>query len=365
MGLTIAQAVKKLLQKEPFYGLFLISLDKGFDDSKTETACVFRDGINTRICINQVYWNTLTDLQRIAILQHEVGHILLGHLWMQHDFEDHDHFNIAADCNVNSYIDDMPSDSCTPKVFNVPPMMGTKWYYEHIPKTFKFSVHNHNWESFNCSDAERILVQNQVDTIAKDVAEEVRKNCGNIPGCFKEYIDSLFAKRKPVFNWKSYFRRVVGNSIKSYIKSTRYRPSFRFKNQPGNVLKFKPKILVAIDTSGSVSKKELVEFFSELEHLHKSGVSIDVVEFDTRIQNKFVYKGKDAKIEIHGRGGTDAKEVFNYYIENRCYSTLVIFTDGYLGLNLPIAHNVVWVISSNGNHQNYPGIAIHIPANNT
>ena len=51
MALTIPQAVKKLLIREPFYGLFLLSIDKYFDDS-IETACVRRKGINTELAIN-------------------------------------------------------------------------------------------------------------------------------------------------------------------------------------------------------------------------------------------------------------------------------------------------------------------------
>lgn len=49
--MTIPQAVKKLLIREPFYGLFLLSIDKYFDDS-IETACVRRKGINTELAIN-------------------------------------------------------------------------------------------------------------------------------------------------------------------------------------------------------------------------------------------------------------------------------------------------------------------------
>ena len=35
---------------------------------------------------------------------------------------------------------------------------------------------------------------------------------------------------------------------------------------------------------------KLEDFFTEVDHLYKSGVHIDVIEFDTQIQNKFVYK---------------------------------------------------------------------------
>ena len=54
MAMTIAQAVRALMIKEPFYGLFLMGLNKYFDDT-IETACVRRSGINVEIAINKQY----------------------------------------------------------------------------------------------------------------------------------------------------------------------------------------------------------------------------------------------------------------------------------------------------------------------
>lgn len=362
MALTIPKAVRKLLIAEPFYGLFLLSLDKKFDNS-IPTACVRRKGINIELLINEKYWNSLSDECEISVLKHELGHILHKHFEMRESFPNAKHFNISADCQVNSFINEMPPDWCTADKYNLPPMLGTKFYYENIPEEKDDDAKDHDWSTFeNMSEAEKKLVSNQVDHIAKQSAEQVQKIHGSIPGEFVDYIDSLFKKKPAVFNWKNYFRRVVGNSIRSFIKSTRYRPSKRFKGQPGNVLKFKPKVLVAVDTSGSVSNNELTEFFSEIEHLYKSGVCVDVIEFDTRIQNKFEYKGAKQEIKIAGRGGTDAAEAVDYYAQHREYSTLVIFTDGYLDLgHLTRVQNMIWVITSDGCHQEYPGITIYIP----
>ena len=367
MPLTIAQAIKRLLIKDPFYGLFLTQVDRRFDDS-IPTACVGKKGIGIELLINEKFWNSLSDKAEIAVLCHEVNHILHDHLTMQANFPNKQHFNVASDVHINSFIEDLPPDCLTADKYNLPPMLGTKYYYENIPEEADNdqTLDVHDWKDFqNASDVEKKLIKNQIDHMAKQSAEQVYKTCGSIPGQFKDYIDGLFKQREAVFNWKSYFRRVVGNSIKSYIKSTRYRPSFRFKGQPGNILKFKPKVLVAIDTSGSVSNEELQEFFGEVQHLYKSGVCVDIVEFDTQIQSKFEYKGIKTEIPISGRGGTDVTSTVDYYIKHREYSTLVLFTDCYLTVNhLPMAQNMIWIITSNGYHQDYPGISIYIPKQN-
>lgn len=52
--MTIAQAIRKLLIKEPFYGLFLLGINKYFDESAV-TACVRRKGINIELAISKTY----------------------------------------------------------------------------------------------------------------------------------------------------------------------------------------------------------------------------------------------------------------------------------------------------------------------
>ena len=314
--------------------------------------------------INKEYWDGLDDTTAVNVLYHEISHIIFKHLWMQQDFQDKEKFNIAADCTVNQYINGVPNSWYLPKDFGFKNGEGTKWYYENIPDNpnEKIIIDGHDWEDFkNLSEAEKQLINNQIDYQSKTAAEQVLKTHGHIPGQLQEYINSLFQLKEAVFNWKAYFRRVVGNSIKSYLKPTRYKPSFRFKEQQGITLKFKPTVLVAVDTSGSISNDELVEFFSEIEHIYRSGIRIEIVEFDTQIQNKFIYKGQKTDIKIVGRGGTDMSDVYNYYIANHNYSTLVVFTDGYLDVNFPKHRNMIWVISSNGIKQSYPGLAIYIP----
>lgn len=52
MTTPIETIVKKLLIKDPFYGLFLLGMNRHFGN-KCSTACVYRDGINISMCINE------------------------------------------------------------------------------------------------------------------------------------------------------------------------------------------------------------------------------------------------------------------------------------------------------------------------
>jgi predicted metal-dependent peptidase len=119
-------------------------------------------------------------------------------------------------------------------------------------------------------------------------------------------------------------------SSKIYTKKTRRKLNKRFEENPA--LKIKPKkyTLVGVDTSGSVSDSDIAEFFSEIYHMHKTGINIDVAECDAAIHKVWEYKGKPPEF-VRGRGGTDMNPIIEYFNKNRQYSNLVILTDGYIG----------------------------------
>jgi hypothetical protein len=52
--MDISTACKRLLIKDPFYGIFLLGLNKYYSE-KCPTACVVRNGINTELCINKKF----------------------------------------------------------------------------------------------------------------------------------------------------------------------------------------------------------------------------------------------------------------------------------------------------------------------
>ena len=380
--MDLDRAVKTLLIREPFYGLFLLNLNRYYGD-KCDTACVCRNGINTELCINKKFWDTLSDDEQLAILRHELGHILFKHITSSEYFGDHDKFNIAADCEVNSYIPILQKDPyCYPARWNLENNKGTKFYYENLPdepdqpndgsegnngdssNSYDPNDSHASWKDFqDLSDTEKQLIENQIDYQAKNTAETCQKLIGSIPGELKEYLDSLFKIKPQVFNWKAYFRRVIGNLIISELYLTRMRPSRRFPDSRGVRFKRKPHVLVGVDTSGSGSNEELEDFFSEIYYLWKSGVKVTIAQMDTKIEHIEEYNGKFNK-EIYGRGGTEFTDLINYYNERKKdFSTLVIFTDGYVSLNLPPFRNGVWVITKNGQHQDYPGTTIYIPNN--
>ncbi len=68
----LARTSKDLMLKEPFYGLFLIMLNKQWSDV-VPTAGVGRKGIAYNLYINEKFWASLNDKQRRGLLKHELN----------------------------------------------------------------------------------------------------------------------------------------------------------------------------------------------------------------------------------------------------------------------------------------------------
>lgn len=383
--MQLNKALKELLIVSPFYGLFLLNLQKKIvdNDHPVKTAAVGPNGLNFTLYVNNTFWNTLSDKEQLSVLSHEVLHLCFFHVTNLFKADNHYNMNIACDAEVNQYISNLPANCVTLEKLSktigevLEPKKGAWYYYKKIEKFARehpekcisdensfgdFSdIDDHSLWPEGISDAERKLYENQLKQKLKETADIVQKQAGVIPGELTEILEKI-KNNPPIFNWRKYFRRIVGNSISSEILLTRMKPNKRFPENKGTKFKLKPDICVVVDTSGSINKDNFNDFFSEINYIHKTGVNITVVECDTTITKIFKYKN-NTNIEFKGRGGTNMTEALKYYKDNKKFSTCVLFTDGYLStFDFPSCRNLIWVITKNGNKsQKYPGQTIFIP----
>ncbi len=380
----LARTSKDLMLREPFYGLFLIMLKKEWSN-KVDTAGVGRNGISYNLYLNETFWASLNEKQRRGLLKHELLHIGFFHLT---DFQHQtDHFisNLAKDMEINQYIDldDLPPNpvliSNYPEL-NLEPKKGCNYYYEKLLQAkasgscpnlnkmleahgegeseceiqldgngnIKVKLPNHDtWEEFdNLNEATQKLIKKQTEHILKEVADQVIKSRGTVPGEMTEIINKINTEEPPKFDWRGYLRRFAGGSTKIYTKKSRRKYNKRYDENPG--LKIKPRrhILFAIDTSGSVSTNELRECIQELHHIYKTGTDITLIQADTAITNIGPFN-VNVDVKIHGRGGTDFQPVIDYYNENvHKYTCLMYFTDGEAPAPTPARGRMLWVLST-------------------
>jgi len=382
----LSRISKTLIFSEPFYGIFLIGLQKEFTKN-CATAGVGKHGIGMRLVINPDFFEELKESHQQGLLKHELLHIAFGHIILADRYPNKKLFNIAADIEINQYIDDnmlppggLKRDSF-PGIF-LPRKAGTEKYYKLLEQTMDENGNSNNsglqdlldqmdgnsrychkeWEEVtNLSEAEKKLVQKQYEHQMKTTAEEIKKKHGTIPGELAEIIEKLFTMEPPKFNWKAFLKRFINNSSKVYTKKLRRKFNKRYAGNPGLKLKRKNHVLVGVDTSGSVSTDELKEFMNEICHMHKTGNQITVAQFDTELTSVEEFNPKQ-DWEIKGRGGTCFQPVTDHYNDPKTkYSGFICLTDGGAPSPENCPKNALWVHSSMSRiNEDLPGIKIQL-----
>jgi len=398
---SISKTSIKLLLAEPFYGHFMMGLPKEIS-TQTETAAVaLMNRQNIKLIVNADFWSKLSEDHRYGLIKHEMLHIVLKHLFIMKNYPNKTLYNIAADLVVNQYIAkaQLPEGGIVLENFAyLQPMYGITlerdkdvgYYYRQLDKTMKQepqmpfddavnelgpsasgkgghpqlrikelldgeneALQRHKfWEEFEkMTEGERKIAEYQANRIIKQTAERVKhkyRNYGNLPAGLAERLAEILKDMESKFNWRRVLRLFATSSNSSYIKNTIRRPSRRYGTVPGIKIKRRNRLLVAIDTSGSIQQEELLEFFSEIYFIWRQGAEIQIVECDTHIHKTYNYKGTPP-VEVHGRGGTSFEAPMIYGNQEYRPDALIYFTDGYASVpkNLP-RFPVLWIISSNG-----------------
>ena len=403
---SLSKISKNLMLKEPFYGFFLIMLNKVWNNT-IGTAAVSKNGINYQLTISEDFWEPLSDNHRMGLLKHELLHIAFNHLISFDLFKDKKLANIAMDMEINQYIksDWLPEGGID--INDYPDLhlnrrAGSRYYYDKLQQFQKkkkqdgscgcknmdklldaleeekgkfkvvigmpgggngekeVNMPNHPWKDFeNLPEAEKQLIETQMQRVLEEVKNQSIKKQGNIPGEMKGII-KIKEIIPPKFNWKNYLRRFTGISTKIFTKKIRRKENTKFPDMPGMKVKMRQKLMLAIDTSGSVRDHEVREFMNEMHHIYKTGVDITLVQCDTYIRDISEYKGS-YDLKLHGRGGTDFTPVIKYFNENTSYTSLVYFTDGEASTSINPRAKVLWVHSEESDiNEDLPGLKIKL-----
>lgn len=156
------------------------------------------------------------------------------------------------------------------------------------------------------------------------------KDWGSLAGSMAEQIVASSRSRID-------YRKIL-NSFRASIISTkrcltRMRPSRRYGfQQMGSKFDFTTGLLIAVDTSGSISSGMLEYFFGVINRFFKYGIkTIDVIQFDWELHGDAVTLEKAvAKMDVSGRGGTSFQPAIDYAAKHgKEYDGLIFLTDGY------------------------------------
>ena len=304
----------------------------------------------------------------IPIVEHELLHVVYKHILRKEDRNRYI-WNIAADMAVNSNIDGIKGVTwahngltCKPALaeqYNLPERKTAEWYYDalikEMPKakaeSYAFDDHS-KWIKSNNKAIFKEVIKRAVET-----AYNQAKKMGTINGNLEEIIKDLI-KPAPV-NWRDLLRQYVACSIKAGYKHTWKRANRRFpylENIKGKTSDRIIKILISIDSSGSISTQDFKDFLAVIKSLlNVYRCYIDYIVCDTKITAKGkILPWSKLDIKFKGRGGTDYKPTFKYF-NKHSHDLLIFFTDLYCDYkDCNTNKDIIWVTTKEYNRDNKP-----------
>ena len=180
---------------------------------------------------------------------------------------------------------------------------------------------------------------------------------GSLPGDMIELIKKSTEGR---IDYRNALRGFRASILSEKRRLTRMRPSRRFGfEQMGSRYDFITRILVAVDTSGSVGSEELGRYFNIITTFFKYGIQqVDVLMFDWEIQGDVMKldeaKKRKQEFKVQGRGGTNFQAPVDYLAKHPEYDGMVVITDGYAPVpDIPplCKAKLLWIIDNEASYQ--------------
>ncbi len=226
---------------------------------------------------------------------------------------------------------------------------------------------DHSWSSLADSPDEEAVGTDAtaLDEIAAEAVKELlnevndmmgREERGLMPGRFASALERI--NRPATLNWKSILKKYVG-TIAANKESTRMRLNRRQPRRfdlSGSRESKTVKIVVAIDTSGSVSDNQIRQIFAEIFGIiARRKFELTVIECDADVQRVYRVKSPaDLPDHVEGRSGTRFTPVIDYVNEHRYFrdALFIYFTDGYGERSVPRPHTYrnLWVVLDGVKH---------------
>ena len=228
-------------------------------------------------------------------------------------------------------------------------------------------------EGFDSHDWESGRTDEEIEEIKKDIDQAIRQGqimAGKLGGKSSRILEDLLT---PKVDWREQLRDFINSLAEGKDISTWQRVNRRWLQHdmymPSTLSESMGRIVVGIDTSGSIGNEDLAKFLSEVQAIcvNVQPEMVDLIYWDTEVAAHEVY-GRDKQGKLvestkpAGGGGTDPTCVSTYLKDNHIKpECVVMLTDGYVGSswgewNCP----VLWCIVGGNKAQPKVGAAIYV-----
>lgn len=354
---ALKRAQMGVLSKEPFIATVMLNLTHVFSEDVPTAAT---NGLGVKY--NPEFFQSLTPSEQVFLIAHESWHVALQHndsSRLQNRIRLR--WNQAADYVINGLLKQQnvgqrPQgglyeyrflDMSTEAVYAELEEYQKEGYF---PETDLFgddiqeSDSTHPSSSTSLSPEEKMKLD-EILVRAKDEALK-QKQWGNMAGHVKDLLDDII---RPKHSWKDQLRNFITERTKNDYSWSRpnrrtdpdiYIPSLYSENPRS--------VVIAVDTSGSISTKELTMFLNEIKAIHEDTrpVETHIIAIDTEIHDTYQFDGWDTiptALSFGGRGGTAFAPAFKW-AKDKDPSCLIYLTDMYASFDFPSpSYPTLWV----------------------
>ncbi|MFT7879956.1 MAG: VWA-like domain-containing protein [Sulfurimonas sp.] len=359
----LTKAKARLMLEHPYFGTLASALKIESDPDQL----TFKSDGN-RVRLNEEYIDKLTVSEVEFILSNGAMHAVLGHM-ERRSGRDKWLWQEACDFAVNAML--VKNGLQAPEYVNYQPQfegMYAEEIYSQLKEEMKYAPDTNHDSSGDAQDQEESPEaqsgsneeqkkeppkpqdeQGKVESVQEQ--EISQEELDALAEELKEHFEQIFNKQKrqealpkdlqfvvpEYFSHKVDWREVLSGFIASYAKSSYsfMPPNMKYlyrgiclPSLSSDLL----RVIIAIDTSGSVDKELLGTFLGEIESIMEvyPNFEIDIITADTKVHSHKTYlPGEALEYEVSGGGGTDFRPVFEYIDQNIDYPTaLLFFTDG-------------------------------------
>ena len=355
----------RMRSRHPFFGTLLFHASTILTE-QISTACT--DGRN--LYFNPAFIEPLSRQELDGLLLHEVLHAALLHC-QRKGSRDPQLWNWAADIVVNGMIASL-EDISLPSSGGLRDTeleeLPVEEVYEklqnsavEVPLLLMDLVERQNLNDGEESDLDGATEgQNQSegsfaalreywkDALQRSRKEQEHRGQGTLPCGLQRELDAL---EDAQLDWKSLLARYIPDSQTDWLGIDR-----RFVGQGlylDELQQTNIKVAVCLDTSGSVSQKELSQFYSEVYGLlcQSPETEVDLYFADAELHGPYPLMLEDELPEPQGGGGTDFRPFFNKLNETddqELPQLAIYLTDGYGTFPQEPAYPTLWALTSKG-----------------
>jgi len=377
----LTKTMFKMYQEFPFWAFLLEKCNMRVipADSSCTTACVNAAG---DISFNEKFISNCSESMTHFVLAHEVMHLLLGH-FSRRGARDPLVWNIAGDILINNMLDghfvnkgirlDL-TDYCTAQKFNIvtPEEITIEEVYDRLMaqgkgkvyKTFDGEAGDMVGSSGGCGGSDGtdggVAVRPRSEDApagAKEWAEAGLEAAtrsilaGNCPGFMQRMVDNLNTSKVPWKDVLAYYLRQRFCQARGN-RHTFTPPNRRYLYQDiiltSRIGAKKPKLAFSIDTSGSMSPKDIAAGISEMDTIRRLyKVDLYLIECDYSVHKATWVKPYEPIPAVTGGGGTSFVPVMQHIKDKKIdVDVVVMFTDGYGDFGAKPDVDVIWVMNS-------------------